>query len=248
VCASLSPLPCSPRARWLSRPRTTSPLMPRRPRPSCPDTRRWARSTMAWSPATWATTNTAPTATGRRLARSGWSSAGPGRSRPARWPSIGGTTARACGCRWRVAFPIRRLIRLVPVEQAAGLGVAGGQWNVTTFDPVETTVLRLEFDGQPTFSTGILEWKVLDAGGSGDVSAAGRGGRGPNRRATGEDLAEGGGQGAGPMPGPGARLKARARSPSNTPTRSRPRPPSRNRAITRSASRPATATRRRRIR
>ena len=56
--------------------------------------------------------------------------------------------------------------RLVPVEQAAGLGVAGGQWNVTTFDPVETTVLRLEFDGQPTFSTGILEWKVLDAGGS----------------------------------------------------------------------------------
>ncbi len=56
--------------------------------------------------------------------------------------------------------------QLTPVEQAEGLGVAGGKWNTTTFAPVETTVLRLEFDSQPKFSTGILEWRVLDAGGS----------------------------------------------------------------------------------
>lgn len=52
----------------------------------------------------------------------------------------------------------------VPVKNASGLGVAGGTWNATTFDEVTTTRLRLEMDGREKFSTGIIEWKVYDAG------------------------------------------------------------------------------------
>jgi DUF1680 family protein len=52
----------------------------------------------------------------------------------------------------------------VPVLNTAGLGVAGGQYNVTTFDEVLTPKLRLEFDGTGQFSTGILEWTVIDTG------------------------------------------------------------------------------------
>src|SRR5207248_1409770 len=53
-----------------------------------------------------------------------------------------------------------------PVPTAQGLGVAGGKYNATTFDAVTTTKLRLEFDGDGPNSTGIIEWKVYDAGGS----------------------------------------------------------------------------------
>jgi uncharacterized protein len=53
-----------------------------------------------------------------------------------------------------------------PVSNAQGLGVAGGKYNATTFSAVTTTKLRLEFDGEERNSTGIIEWKVLDAGGS----------------------------------------------------------------------------------
>ena len=56
----------------------------------------------------------------------------------------------------------------VPVPKASGLGVAGDQFNVTTFDEVTTSRLRLEMDGDGTFSTGILEWRVLDSGRSPD--------------------------------------------------------------------------------
>lgn len=52
----------------------------------------------------------------------------------------------------------------VPVPNASGLGVAGDRFNSTTFDPVETSRLRLEIDGEGTFSTGILQWKVYDSG------------------------------------------------------------------------------------
>ena len=55
-------------------------------------------------------------------------------------------------------------VRFVPVNQAAGLGVAGGRYESTTFAEVQTSKLRLEFDGREKFSTGILEWKVLDTG------------------------------------------------------------------------------------
>jgi DUF1680 family protein len=52
----------------------------------------------------------------------------------------------------------------VPVQGASGLGVLGGQYNTTTFDEVMTPKLRLEFDGNETFSTGIIEWQVYDSG------------------------------------------------------------------------------------
>ena len=52
----------------------------------------------------------------------------------------------------------------VPVREAAGLGVAGGKYNTTTFAEVLTPKLRLEFTGSNTFSTGIIEWRVLDSG------------------------------------------------------------------------------------
>ncbi len=53
-----------------------------------------------------------------------------------------------------------------PVPNAQGLGVEPHRYNRTRFDLIETTRLRLEFDSQPKFSTGIIEWKVYDAGGS----------------------------------------------------------------------------------
>ncbi len=56
----------------------------------------------------------------------------------------------------------------VPVENASGLGVAGNQYNTTTFDEVTTSRLRLEIDSDGANSTGILEWKVYDSGKSPD--------------------------------------------------------------------------------
>jgi len=56
----------------------------------------------------------------------------------------------------------------VAVKNASGFGVAGDQFNVTTFDEVTTSKLRLEMDGDGTFSTGIIEWRVLDSGQSPD--------------------------------------------------------------------------------
>ncbi len=52
----------------------------------------------------------------------------------------------------------------VPVGKPRGLGVAGDQFNTTTFDEVRTSKLRLEMDGNDNFSTGILEWKVYGSG------------------------------------------------------------------------------------
>ncbi len=54
----------------------------------------------------------------------------------------------------------------VPVTGVEGLGLKRDAFNVTTFSELATTRLRLEMDGQDTFSTGLLEWRVLDAGGS----------------------------------------------------------------------------------
>ena len=52
----------------------------------------------------------------------------------------------------------------IEITKASGLGVAGDQFNVTTFAEVTTTKLRLEMDGSEKYSTGILEWRVLDSG------------------------------------------------------------------------------------
>jgi DUF1680 family protein len=60
----------------------------------------------------------------------------------------------------------------VPVKNASGLGVAGDSFNTTTFDELTTSRLRLEFDGDGEYSTGILEWKVYDSGKSPDFPPA----------------------------------------------------------------------------
>ncbi len=52
----------------------------------------------------------------------------------------------------------------IPVANPAGLGVTGDRFNVTTFDEVTTTKLLLEMDSDAQFSTGVLEWRVLDSG------------------------------------------------------------------------------------
>ncbi len=60
----------------------------------------------------------------------------------------------------------------VPVGGASGLKVLGGRFNSTTFEEVLTSRLRLEIDGNERFSTGIIEWKVLDSGKSPDFPPA----------------------------------------------------------------------------
>ncbi len=52
----------------------------------------------------------------------------------------------------------------VAVQNAVGLGVAGGKYNTTTFAEVTTPKLRLEIDGSGSYSTGIIEWRVIDSG------------------------------------------------------------------------------------
>jgi len=54
----------------------------------------------------------------------------------------------------------------VPVPGITGLGPAANKFNTSTFAEITTTRLRLEMDGQEKFSTGILEWRVYDSGGS----------------------------------------------------------------------------------
>ena len=52
----------------------------------------------------------------------------------------------------------------VPVKNLVGLGVEANKYNTTTFEAVTTSKLKLEFDSIKTASTGILEFKVYDAG------------------------------------------------------------------------------------
>jgi DUF1680 family protein len=54
--------------------------------------------------------------------------------------------------------------KFVEVAGAEGLGVEGDKFNVTTFDEITTSKLRLEIDSKEPLSTGILEWRVLDSG------------------------------------------------------------------------------------
>lgn len=56
----------------------------------------------------------------------------------------------------------------VPVETAEKLDVQRDQYNALAFKEVTTDKLRLEIEGEAQFSTGILEWKVLDSGQSPD--------------------------------------------------------------------------------
>lgn len=52
----------------------------------------------------------------------------------------------------------------VPVKTSSELGVEADGFNTLAFKEITTDKLRLEFDGTAEFSTGILEWKVLDSG------------------------------------------------------------------------------------
>jgi DUF1680 family protein len=52
----------------------------------------------------------------------------------------------------------------VTVTNTTGLGLAGNQFNTTTFPELTTSRLRLEFDSDGRASTGILEWRVYDSG------------------------------------------------------------------------------------
>jgi uncharacterized protein len=52
----------------------------------------------------------------------------------------------------------------VPVEKAQGLDVGVDTFNVTTFEPVKTSKLRLEITPQDDQPVGILEWSVYNFG------------------------------------------------------------------------------------
>jgi hypothetical protein len=52
----------------------------------------------------------------------------------------------------------------VPVESATEFKVESHQFNSMRFKEITTTKLRLEFDSQQEYSTGILEWRVIDSG------------------------------------------------------------------------------------
>lgn len=58
----------------------------------------------------------------------------------------------------------------VPVVARGSVGVKGDTFNTLKFRPVKTNKLRLEIDGSQDFSTGILEWRVLDNGESPDFA------------------------------------------------------------------------------
>ena len=58
--------------------------------------------------------------------------------------------------------------QFAPVTNPSGLGVARDRFNATTFDEVQTSKLRLEMEGDGEFSTGLLQWRVLDSGKSPD--------------------------------------------------------------------------------
>ena len=54
--------------------------------------------------------------------------------------------------------------KFAPVSNSSGPGVEANKYNTITFDEVTTPKLRLEIDADGKFSTGILEWKVIDSG------------------------------------------------------------------------------------
>ncbi len=49
----------------------------------------------------------------------------------------------------------------IPVSNVSGLGLENNKYNLTTFDPVQTTRLRLEADSAERFPGTLLEWQVF---------------------------------------------------------------------------------------
>lgn len=60
--------------------------------------------------------------------------------------------------------------RFTPVKNASGLGLQSRQYNITTFDEIKTTKLRLEIDSTDRGVTGLQEWMVKKAPGSDDYA------------------------------------------------------------------------------
>jgi len=58
----------------------------------------------------------------------------------------------------------------VPVEHPEGLGLESGIFNTTTFDPVETTALRIAVDSALSLALNVVEWKVYLAPGAPGVA------------------------------------------------------------------------------
>ncbi len=56
----------------------------------------------------------------------------------------------------------------VPVKNPSGLEFRNGEYNRTTFDDIQTTILRLEADSADRFPMAIQEWMVFQAPGSSD--------------------------------------------------------------------------------
>jgi len=66
------------------------------------------------------------------------------------------------GCRvpahWRILYRDKEQWR--PVENCSDCTIHRNQFNIVTFDPIETAALRLEVQLQAGYSAGILEWRV----------------------------------------------------------------------------------------
>lgn len=56
----------------------------------------------------------------------------------------------------------------VPVKNAAGMGIENNLFNITTFEQIQTTKLRMEVDSVDRFLGTILEWMVIQAENSPD--------------------------------------------------------------------------------
>ena len=57
----------------------------------------------------------------------------------------------------------------VPVNNPKGLGFAVAEYNKTSFDEIETTMLRIEADSVQRLTTCLLEWKVIQSPNSMDL-------------------------------------------------------------------------------
>lgn len=58
----------------------------------------------------------------------------------------------------------------VAVANPKGLGLNNGRFNTTSFDPIETTRLRVEVDSAASFIMNVVEWAVYPAPGAPDVA------------------------------------------------------------------------------
>jgi len=78
---------------------------------------------------------------------------------------------------WEGTLPLPQAYRItywngyefVPVNHPQGLGFKVAEFNATTFDEVETTMLRLEVDSAQRLMSCLLEWRVIQSPNSNDL-------------------------------------------------------------------------------